>query len=360
MGDRLTLAWSDFQKFVAISFADARSSKDFADVTLVGEDYQVEAHRLVLSAGSNFFHEVFKRAKHDHPLIYLKGTYKVEIEAILSFLYNAEVNIAQENLTQFLITSKDLKIKGVLEDEVDDEPSWTTTENHPNNLDSPSLDPKDSVESEREESTDSKEDFSYKEAQARKASVRCHFQKLTVSESLCNLCERVIQTKGGNTTGMWRHMANMHKDVDVWESILEKLQNSSIWSHFSNTTDVEFTCNLCDKIISTETEPGTLWKHMAEAHQEVNIWKNPEASEDQNFTGSIDSKSWYLEKQQMRPKRICSSQLWEEKKSSNPIWSHYERLPGYLAKCGACGRFFFSNTFTFYQKIFESRYSYPG
>ena len=111
MSDRISLTWSEFQKFVASSFANARSSSDFSDMILVGEDYQLEAHRLVLSAGSRFFHDLFKRAKHDHPLVYLKGTFKVEIEAILSFLYNGDVNIAQENLTQFLVTSKELKVQ---------------------------------------------------------------------------------------------------------------------------------------------------------------------------------------------------------------------------------------------------------
>ena len=55
MSDRISLTWSEFQKFVAASFANARSSSDFSDVTLVGGDYQLEAHRLVLSAGSRFF-----------------------------------------------------------------------------------------------------------------------------------------------------------------------------------------------------------------------------------------------------------------------------------------------------------------
>ena len=75
MGDgRLTLTWSDFQKFVAASFSDARSTNDFADVTLVGEDYEIEAHRLVLSAGSKFFQDLFRRARHDHPLVYLEAS----------------------------------------------------------------------------------------------------------------------------------------------------------------------------------------------------------------------------------------------------------------------------------------------
>ena len=335
MGERLTLAWSDFQKFVAISFADARLTKDFADVTLVGEDYEVEAHRIVLSAGSYFFQELFRRAKHDHPLIYLKGTHKVEIEAILSFLYNAEVNIAQENLTQFLITSKDLKIKGVLEDEVDPElslPVPTANLKDFDHFDSSSLDPGDLTESERQDWIDKEDkDFSYKEVQVKKASVRCHFQKMTETESICNHCERAIQTKGGNTTGMWRHMSSRHKDVDVWKTILEKLTNNSISNHLMNTTDVESTCKLCDKIISTATDSGSLWMHMTQSHQEVNLWQN----QDPNLA---DSKEWYSDKQKGQ-KRHSSGQLWEDRQSSNPIWSHFERLPGYTAKCRACGRF---------------------
>ena len=329
MGDRLTLTWSDFQKFVAVSFSEARSTNDFADVTLVGEDYEIEAHRLVLSAGSNFFQDLFRRAKHEHPLIYLKGTYKVEIEAILSFLYNAEVNIAQENLTQFLLTSKDLKIRGVLEDELDSEPSSKgASENLPDldNSDSSNMDPRHFAGSERQDIFDQEggEDFSYKETQAKKASVRCHFQKVTETESVCNLCEKVIQTKGGNTTGMWRHMSNMHKDVDVWKTILERLTSSSVLNHFISTTDVESTCKLCDQVISTETDSEGLWKHIASSHQ--------------NEEEASDSKEWFSEKLR-RQKRHCSNQPWEERKSSNPIWSHYQRLPGYLAKCRVCDRF---------------------
>ena len=235
MSDRISLTWSEFQKFVAASFANARSSSDFSDVTLVGEDYQLEAHRLVLSAGSRFFHDLFKRAKHDHPLVYLKGTYKVEIEAILSFLYNAEVNIAQENLTQFLVTSKELKVRGVMEEEVDSELDDITSFAPQENMhhSKPRDFPENFTETEEE-------NFSDKEVAIKKASVRCHFQKLTETESKCNLCDRTIQTKGGNTTGMWRHLESKHKDLDIWQSILEKLSDNSIWNHFTNEREGEY------------------------------------------------------------------------------------------------------------------------
>ena len=332
MSDRISLTWSEFQKFVASSFANARSSSDFSDVTLVGEDYQLEAHRLVLSAGSRFFHDLFKRAKHEHPLVYLKGTYKVEIEAILSFLYNAEVNIAQQNLTQFLVTSKELKVRGVMEDELDSEPVDNSSfAPHQENLHhTQSKDFSEDI-TETEE-----ENFSDKEVAIKKASVRCHFQKLTETESKCNLCERTIQTKGGNTTGMWRHLECKHKDLDIWQSIMEKLSDNSIWNHFINERDGESTCKLCYKIIPNRGDPGSLWKHMAKAHQEVDIWQREEASNQLQETSLVDSKAWNTESS-LGSKRM-KSQPWEERQSSNPIWSCFVRIPGYVAKCKQCDR----------------------
>ena len=58
-----------------------------------------------------------KKAKHPNPLIFLNGTKKVEIEAVMSFLYHGEVTICQENLEQFLLAAKELKIRGILEEE---------------------------------------------------------------------------------------------------------------------------------------------------------------------------------------------------------------------------------------------------
>ena len=146
-----------------------------------------------------------------------------------------EVNISQENLTQFLVISKELKVRGVMEDELDFEP-----------VDNSSFAPEENLH--HLQSKDFSEDiteieetnFSDKEVAIKKASVRCHFQKLTETESKCNLCERTIQTKGGNTTGMWRHLESKHKDLDIWQSIMEKLSNNSISNHFTNERDGAF------------------------------------------------------------------------------------------------------------------------
>ena len=115
MGDRLTLEWADYQKSVTTTFVNARISQDFTDVTLVGKDFELNAHRLVLSSGSDFFQQVLNRTKHHHPFVYLSGILKVNMESVLSFLYQGEANVAQEDLEQFLLTAKELGLRGVID-----------------------------------------------------------------------------------------------------------------------------------------------------------------------------------------------------------------------------------------------------
>ena len=61
-------------------------SREFLDVTLVSDDDdQLEAHKLVLSAASPFFRKILQRNPHSHPLLYLRGATKKDIQALLLF-----------------------------------------------------------------------------------------------------------------------------------------------------------------------------------------------------------------------------------------------------------------------------------
>ena len=46
------------------------------------------------------------------PVIYLRGIKQQDMEAVLSFMYHGEVNVAQDNLNSFLSVAEDLKVKG--------------------------------------------------------------------------------------------------------------------------------------------------------------------------------------------------------------------------------------------------------
>merc|ERR1712086_1161527 len=99
------------------SFTTLREEGRLFDVTLATDDGQhIQAHKMVLSAGSHFFSDIFMKTNHSNMLIYLKGVSSAELEPVTDFLYNGEAFITQEYLTAFLGTAKELQIKGLLGD----------------------------------------------------------------------------------------------------------------------------------------------------------------------------------------------------------------------------------------------------
>jgi len=111
--DKFCLRWNDFESNISSAFRELREDKDFFDVTLACEDDQIEAHKVILSACSPFFKTVFKRNRHQHPLLYLKGVKFTDLVAVLNFMYHGEVNVAQDELNNFLGIAEELKIKGL-------------------------------------------------------------------------------------------------------------------------------------------------------------------------------------------------------------------------------------------------------
>merc|ERR1712130_573623 len=107
------LKWQNFEFNLANAFQDLRSDVEFFDVTLACDDKQIDAHKVVLSACSSFFREILKKYKHPHPLVYLKGVKFSQIVALLNFISQGEVNVAQEDLSSFLAVAEDLKVKGL-------------------------------------------------------------------------------------------------------------------------------------------------------------------------------------------------------------------------------------------------------
>ena len=85
------------------------------DVTLVTNDQlQVSAHRLVLSSCSHFFKNIFHSNTHSHPLLYLDGVDHGEINLVLDYIYQGEVQIYQEYLDRFLNIANKFKLDGLL------------------------------------------------------------------------------------------------------------------------------------------------------------------------------------------------------------------------------------------------------
>eukprot|EP00092_Neocalanus_flemingeri_P031552 GFUD01034263.1.p1 GENE.GFUD01034263.1~~GFUD01034263.1.p1 ORF type:complete len:333 (+),score=58.08 GFUD01034263.1:57-1055(+) len=111
--EKFCLRWNDFEGNISSAFRELKDDKDFFDVTLACEEEQIQAHRVILSACSPFFHQILRRNPHQHPLLYLKGVTFTDLQSVLNFMYHGEVSVAQEELNSFLAVAEDLKVKGL-------------------------------------------------------------------------------------------------------------------------------------------------------------------------------------------------------------------------------------------------------
>ena len=116
MSETFCLKWNNFQSNASNTFASLRNEDYLHDVTLVGDDnHEIFAHKLVLSACSEYFKNIFKnrKAKTETLLLCLNGTTNKDLKNILDYMYFGEVEIQQEELDRFLDISQRLKIDGL-------------------------------------------------------------------------------------------------------------------------------------------------------------------------------------------------------------------------------------------------------
>jgi len=118
MLDPFVLNWENHEQVRASSLQSLWKKQDFLDVTIACDDDQIEAHKVVLSAASPFFQNILKRNPHSHPLLYLRGTTKKDMEALLEFIYSGTTKVIQEDLEHFIDLAKSLQVNGLCEDDI--------------------------------------------------------------------------------------------------------------------------------------------------------------------------------------------------------------------------------------------------
>ena len=58
--DQFCLKWNNYQTNIVVALGNLKLDEDFVDVTLACEGRSIKAHRVVLSACSQYFKHVFK------------------------------------------------------------------------------------------------------------------------------------------------------------------------------------------------------------------------------------------------------------------------------------------------------------
>ena len=108
------LTFNNFETSTSNAFHNLLTNLDFTDVTLACEDdEQIQAHKVILSSMSLFFHKILSNNPHQHPLIYLKDVRHNILERLIDFIYKGETELEKEDVNSFLKTAKELEISGL-------------------------------------------------------------------------------------------------------------------------------------------------------------------------------------------------------------------------------------------------------
>lgn len=108
-----SLKWNNYISHLAYHFESLRNEEEFTDVTLCCEGKKIKAHKIILSACSTYFRDVFKENPHPHPVIIFKNVKFNDLQSIIQFMYNGEVSVIQELLPTFLQTAELLQVRGL-------------------------------------------------------------------------------------------------------------------------------------------------------------------------------------------------------------------------------------------------------
>ncbi len=115
-GDNYCLRWNDYEKKYAETFRLLRDDEYFTDVTLATEGHSVKAHRVILSACSNYFHAILKTmSPWQHPVLLLQDVRSSDLNSLMDFIYFGQASVSQDSLQSFLRVAEKLKIKGLCE-----------------------------------------------------------------------------------------------------------------------------------------------------------------------------------------------------------------------------------------------------
>jgi len=120
--DNYCLKWNDFPMHLHTTFTSLlypTNSPLFSDLTISCQDgKQVSAHRFVLAGYSSVLKNILtssESAPQVRPHLYLRGVSMMDLSALLSFMYQGEVSLPQEQLNSFLALAEELQVKGLVD-----------------------------------------------------------------------------------------------------------------------------------------------------------------------------------------------------------------------------------------------------
>ena len=102
------------------TFCSLWENEELLDVTLVCDDGQLQAHKVILSSASTFFNNLFKQNAHSHPLLYMMGSLKRHVWSLLEFINSGETTVQDRHLEKFMKLGFTLGVRGLVTNKNDE------------------------------------------------------------------------------------------------------------------------------------------------------------------------------------------------------------------------------------------------
>ena len=256
--EKLCLRWTDFKENTASAFGKLRNTSEFSDVTLVSEEGEkMEAHKVILAFSSPFFMELLSENKHPHPLIYMRGLKSDVLLALSEFLYFGRTNLVQEKLDEFLSLAAELKLKGLVRDEEQDNKGSSSkpkTSNMKLVKKNPISEAVSSVETNIQTQLDT---HTYANTKVEQAQNENNENLEAQVRSMISSSDESLRSAGMSGKGM----------VHTCKVCGKRGENSNIRRHIESMhiAGVAQVCNICGQIASSRIR---LQRHVYENHKE--------------------------------------------------------------------------------------------
>ncbi|MCL4123914.1 UNVERIFIED_CONTAM: hypothetical protein GTU68_037048, partial [Idotea baltica] len=113
MSSHLCLKWNNHCSAFIKSISNIQVKERYCDATIACQGKYFPVHRIILSTCSEYFDEIFERMQCPHPYVVFKDIEPREMELLLNYMYQGEVNVTQEMLPSLIKAAEALKIKGL-------------------------------------------------------------------------------------------------------------------------------------------------------------------------------------------------------------------------------------------------------
>ncbi|XP_059098225.1 protein jim lovell-like isoform X2 [Tigriopus californicus] len=108
-----SLKWNNHQSHVLSAFDALLQNESLVDCTLVCDDTNIKAHKVVLSACSPYFQKIFVDNPGKHPIIVLKDVKGWEVQCIVDFMYKGETSVPEAQLQNLIRAAEGLRVRGL-------------------------------------------------------------------------------------------------------------------------------------------------------------------------------------------------------------------------------------------------------